>query len=649
MAAPSPVSPTMNAPSKVIVVGGIPGYVYGTIQSRLEGVGVEIVGHWEEAKDEAKIPKDTAILCLVDLCSHDTSQRVAKLADKAGVLFLRGGRKWAFLRGVLTMHGMVRKPIEREQPTVEGVLSSILDRTPLAVSIANGGKAEADFGASYGAKGTAGAWSAPASSAPADSGEKEAYVVVMSEAVVVPVQIRNASINGNGKGRSVLDFHFPIGAHPKSRGFSLGCPTSEDVRLSKIGLDAIKSGKPSAGGITLASIFDLAATTTDTQEEVRVRQELLVETLSDIGRKEARAEVEVQAPQPALKSPPAARSLVVKAASPSPLQPGDVITDATSGATLTIPTPDPLDNQILDLLDALGGGVKVTVLMERLKRKNEDVYRGLLRLQKRDLVSCRGRTSGMRWFRTMVSAAQPPRVDPAAIAGMSPLDLPILDLALFSRTPRLRNRGDTGGKIRAAVEWQFKGSKQGRSVRLLPLTEAEYALARLGLAAVMAGTSAAGGLDWKGLMEILDHARPEECTNKLLGMGRRVQALPPQVVEVTSAVPQPVEWVEPSVSTSPVAPVVAPVVEPDPVPVPPPSPEVPMIPVAGYLPDLPQAVQTPALPVAPTPPPTDAEIRWLLDRLQTLLVQRPDILEMTVRASGPIRVKQQVVVDNDWV
>jgi hypothetical protein len=48
-------------------------------------------------------------------------------------------------------------------------------------------------------------------------------------------------------------------------------------------------------------------------------------------------------------------------------------------------------------------------------------------------------------------------------------------------------------------------------------------------------------------------------------------------------------------------------------------------------------------------PPTDAALRVLVGEMQALLQRRPDLLEIVIPNQGPPRVRQQVVVEKEWV
>jgi len=215
--------------AQVIVVGGESYFVNGTIRKNLESRGIDVVGHWYKVKTDAEVPVGTALLCLVDLCSHSIVNQAAEVAHRCGAQFLRGSRKWAFMLKALDAGGLLQ----------------------------------------------------PGAPAEPIEGEVEDPVVESRPEVRVEAKV---AVRSNGKAGHILEVSNVDGKNRRT--FNLGHLAKDQMRLCHVGAIAMNLDKPSARGMTLDAIFDLARTTAKTYEEIQVRRELVVETLVQVGKRE---------------------------------------------------------------------------------------------------------------------------------------------------------------------------------------------------------------------------------------------------------------------------------------------------------------------------------------------------------------------------
>jgi hypothetical protein len=218
--------------AQVIVVGGESYFVNGTIRKNLDRRGIDIVGHWYKVKTDAEVPVGTALLCLVDLCSHSIVNQAAEVAHRCGAPFLRGSRKWAFMLKALEGGGLLQ-PGSPSEP-VEGEVED------------------------------------PVTEPARPSGSSR------------------VAVRSNGKAGHILEVSDSDGKNRRT--FNLGHLAKDQMRLCHIGAIAMNLDKPSARGMTLDAIFDLARTAAKTYEEIQVRRELVVETLVQVGRRERESE-----------------------------------------------------------------------------------------------------------------------------------------------------------------------------------------------------------------------------------------------------------------------------------------------------------------------------------------------------------------------
>jgi hypothetical protein len=107
---------------QVLVVGGEPSLVFGTLQGHLNEHDYDVGSHLNRVRSAKNIPSGTdLVLVIKDMVTHTLRDSVKALAEKAGVAFVEVPRKWSKAQRILISKGIIT---ETSQPSNDNMALS---------------------------------------------------------------------------------------------------------------------------------------------------------------------------------------------------------------------------------------------------------------------------------------------------------------------------------------------------------------------------------------------------------------------------------------------------------------------------------------------------------------------------------------------